>query len=355
MGASEPEPGQPIGAMCSLPGNPLSVTAYARLLSKVSSLDCALPYNWNWQGQWPQVVAFLEQHPLVLMDIGARGDAPPELDSLRRFVRRVGFEPDPEECRRLNESDAGIFFPTLLAGAAGTSKLNLYQDLGYSSIYTLTERYQRLWIGELPIVKTLELPSLTIDTFLTDHADLAPDMIKLDTQGSELDILRGAEGALASVGLVEVEVEFLQMYDEQPLFGDVASFLTGQGFELLYLNRTLVSRRATYQGPSRGQLLFGDALFGKHEDEVGNLSLERRVKYVILLCQYGHLDIAWQLVEQYPEMEELVPGLRSIFRDHRHPALRVLLMQLDKLLALALHSRRYNQRGTDSDRCWPIR
>jgi hypothetical protein len=30
-------------------------------------------------------------------------------------------------------------------------------------------------------------------------------------------------------------------------------------------------------------------------------------------------------------------------------------MQIDKLYALGLHARRYNQRGMDTDRAWPIR
>jgi hypothetical protein len=199
------------------------------------------------------------------------------------------------------------------------------------------------------------LETITVDEFLTEHPALSPDMMKLDTQGSELDILCGAEKSLASVGLVEVEVEFMRMYSEQPLFGDVAAFMADHGFELLYLNRTLVSRRALYQGPSRGQLLFGEALFGKREDAVGSLPVEQRAKYAILLCQYGHLDIASQLFEQDADLHNRIPGLKSVFRGHHHPAVRTMLMQFDKVLAMALHGRRYNQRGTDSDRCWPIR
>jgi hypothetical protein len=74
-----------------------------------------------------------------------------------------------------------------------------------------------------------------------------------------------------------------------------------------------------------------------------------------LLCQYGHLDIAWQLLQENPNLEKLVPGLRTVFERHRRSVGRAMFMQYDKILALALHLRRYNQRGTDSDRCWPIR
>ncbi len=325
------------------------------LLSSISSLDSGIPYNWNWQRDWHEVGSFLEACPIVLMDVGARGDAPPELRSLRRFVHRVGFEPDPDECRRLNASSRGTFFPTLLGGSVGQSSLQLYQPLGYSSVLPVAERFQRLWTGHLPQGRRLQLETATIDDVLQDRPDLAPDLLKIDTQGSELDILRGAENSFSTIGLVEVEVEFTEMYDGQPLFGDVAAFMVDHGYELLYINRVLVTRSAVYQGPSRGQLLFGDALFGKREDALDDFSVDQLAKYVILLCQYGHMDIAWQLLEENSTVADRVPGLRGCFRTHRNPIARAALMQLDKLLCVALHMRQYNQRGTDSDRCWPIR
>lgn len=325
------------------------------LLRTPSAVDSHLPYNWNWQRRWTEVEEFLQEHPIILMDVGARGEKPPELDSLRAYVRRVGFEPDLDEWRRLNATEEGIYFPCLLAGSMGRQELNLYRDRGYSSLLTLTDRYQRLFIGKLPIDASLTLDAITLDHFLEQNANLAPDMLKLDTQGSELAILEGSVQSLATIGMVEVEVEFLQMYEGQPLFSDVATFMADQGFELLYLNRIMVNRREVYQGPSRGQLLFADALFGKREDQMGKMSAEQQAKYLILLCQYGHLDIAWQLLQELPEMSRLIPKISSVFRGHARKPVRGVLMQVDKLLAVALHLRRYNQRGTDSDRSWPIR
>lgn len=56
------------------------------------------------------------------------------------------------------------------------------------------------------------------------------DAIKLDTQGSELDILRGASRALSSCTLIEIEVEFNPIYEGQNLFCDVDRFLRDRGF-----------------------------------------------------------------------------------------------------------------------------
>ena len=55
--------------------------------------------------------------------------------------------------------------------------------------------------------------------------------MKLDTQGSELDILRGAVRAW-DVRHLEVEVAFNEIGDGAPLFGEVDSFLRANGFAL---------------------------------------------------------------------------------------------------------------------------
>ncbi len=58
------------------------------------------------------------------------------------------------------------------------------------------------------------------------------DAIKVDTQGSELEILEGAKETLRSVNLIEIEVTFNPKYDGQPLFAEVDQFLRSQGFVL---------------------------------------------------------------------------------------------------------------------------
>jgi FkbM family methyltransferase len=326
-----------------------------RLLSSPSAALQEMPYNWNWQRRWTEVADFLRANQVILMDVGARGDAPPERQSMEEFVLRVGFEADEDECRRLNERQAGRFFPNLVAGEVGPLTLNIFRDPAQSSVLTITERFRRLWLGDMPIDKTFTSDAITLDLFLADHADLAPDFLKLDTQGMELSILQGADQALGAIGLVEVEVEFVEQYEGQPLFGDVSRFMMDHGYELLYLSRVFATRKQVYSGPGRGQLVYGDALFGKREDRVDAFSPEQLTKYAILLCQFGHMDIAWQLLQEHPEIATLAPGLRTVFREPASRVTRGTLMQLDKLLALGLHARRYNQRGMDTDRAWPIR
>jgi hypothetical protein len=90
------------------------------------------------------------------------------------------------------------------------------------------------------------------------------DFLKIDTQGSELQVLRGgAETLRSQVVALEVEVEFASLYDGQPLFRDVDAFVASCGFSLFKLRRQEWVRRnyAAHPSLSAGQLVFADALY----------------------------------------------------------------------------------------------
>lgn len=59
-----------------------------------------------------------------------------------------------------------------------------------------------------------------------------PDLIKIDTQGYELEILRGGLNTLSHAKAVLLEVSFLDIYNNTPLADDVLSFMKSNGFVL---------------------------------------------------------------------------------------------------------------------------
>jgi hypothetical protein len=70
-------------------------------------------------------------------------------------------------------------------------------------------------------VRLARLDSLWPDLNL----DSLPVYLKLDTQGSELSILRGASRALLGAEFVEAELSLVRLYDGGPLFDEVIRFL----------------------------------------------------------------------------------------------------------------------------------
>lgn len=63
-----------------------------------------------------------------------------------------------------------------------------------------------------------------------------------------------------------MEVEFIEMYEKQPLFRDVDEFLAEQGFSLVDLRRHYWKRKDYYRFRGKGELVFGDALYFKSLD-----------------------------------------------------------------------------------------
>ncbi len=75
------------------------------------------------------------------------------------------------------------------------------------------------------------------------------DILKLDVQGAELQALYGAKKLLQDVRVVYLEVSFVPIYKDCPLFGEVDAFLSARGFR----------RCAVY--PSDQPQNWGDALY----------------------------------------------------------------------------------------------
>ena len=187
------------------------------------------------------ILAALLDEPLVVMDVGCRWGFADSWEQLGDRCIAVGFEPDAEEVERLCDHYGDR--PTVrieaqaLGASAGPATLHVTREPGSSSLYPplddVIDRHPRLEMQRGVQVEQIEL--VTLDGWCDEHDFDRVDLVKLDTQGSELDILRGAQRILDTVDIVQTEVEFNPMYEGQPLFGDVDRFLRDRGFVLWHL------------------------------------------------------------------------------------------------------------------------
>jgi FkbM family methyltransferase len=175
--------------------------------------------------------------PLVLIDVGARWGVHKQWGALADKSKTLCFEPDKEEVDRLNaQGHANVtYLPVALGAHDGSSAmLHVTEQPACSSVYApikaLYEEYPAL--ADIRPVRAIEVPIRSIDAVLRDYRIENVDAIKLDTQGSELDILRGADVVLNTCAMIDVEVEFNSIYESQPLFCDVDRFLRDRGFVL---------------------------------------------------------------------------------------------------------------------------
>jgi FkbM family methyltransferase len=181
--------------------------------------------------------------PLRVIDVGARWGIGAQWQIFGDVLEVYGFDPDPLECARLNASAPPNvkYVPLALGSSAGTATLHITREPACSSLYRpkpdLGARIPELACALPDRTETVLLHRL--DDWKADNGVGPVSYLKLDTQGSELDILRGSVATLADAQLVEVEVSFNPIYENCPLFGDVDRFMRSQGFELWrFMNET---------------------------------------------------------------------------------------------------------------------
>lgn len=183
-------------------------------------------------------LAELLDQPLLIVDVGCRWGFADSWHQLGDKCRAVGFEPDAEECERLSRHYAGRpevrVVPQALGAESGPATLYLTKDpVGHSLLPTVADVVQRHpGLGGGLVVGTSAVEVTTLDEWCGHEGVDRVDVIKIDTQGSELDVLRGADRTLAGVQAIEVEVEFNELYEDVPLFGEIDRYLRDRGFVL---------------------------------------------------------------------------------------------------------------------------
>ena len=214
----------------------------------------------------------LGRRPRVV-DVGAQlmGPGSHPYDPLRALgpIDVVGF--DPLEHRLAERSAAedgdGLLLLPYALGDGATHTLHVNNEDATSSLFPLNARHNAPFtlLAAFHTVRTETVATRRLDDVL---AEGPVDVLKLDIQGAELMVLRCATRTLARTAVVHCEVEFAPIYDGQPLYPEVQTFLNAQGFALIDL---LWSGKDYYDTPSRSiapdRLLWADAVFFKETDD----------------------------------------------------------------------------------------
>ena len=104
----------------------------------------------------------------------------------------------------------------------------------------------------------VQLPMRTLDTLIDVNSLDKPFFLKLDVQGYELEVLKGAGTLLAEAEIVLLEISILEYNKGAPLIAEVLYFLNQHGFsmfDITELKRTS-DNHALFQA---------DAFFCRHE------------------------------------------------------------------------------------------
>ena len=145
------------------------------------------------------------------------------------------FEPQPQVFAKLVESAMVYKWPKLYNIALGSreEKLNMFvsegndgQSSSFLEPHLHITQYNYVKFGKV----INEIPVVTLDSLLENNKDFKPTILSMDTQGFELEILKGGTKALSTVNLIITEFSTEQLYKGTALLKDLDNFLSFYGF-----------------------------------------------------------------------------------------------------------------------------
>lgn len=107
---------------------------------------------------------------------------------------------------------------------------NTEKTVNFYSNGTSGDSYYKELTGVYKDVIPTERKATTLDKYCQDNNIPLPDLIKIDTQGSELDILQGGERSLANAKVVILECPLFMYNENSPSFMEYILFMYERGF-----------------------------------------------------------------------------------------------------------------------------
>ena len=300
------------------------------------------------------------------VDVGSRGGFD-ELRTLRPSLHVYSLDADPGAPLGSNEFASFHHFSLALHSSTGERDFFLTTHPSFSSLLefdaaAFTRHFGLMagsaeWARGLAPHRKQTTKTDTADNFFRSENLERVDFLKLDTQGTELEILKGARDYLsdARIAVIKTEVAFLPVYRDQCTFSDIDRFLKEHGFLFVdcafYPDAVAAESgtRAVHDVKLKEQVRFsagGDAFYVLHPDRYkGDDRAEFTIRSAVVLNQLGYVSVALDFLKNAsfpPEQIEALlrataavetrPKWKRTLRDHLPPSAYNALRRLRRRL-----------------------
>lgn len=181
----------------------------------------------------------LKNNKIAALDVGAQGGFNSENffpSKYNQFFESILVEPIKEEADKFKEQK----FMIKKGLWSNKEKKNLYildNRLGSSSMYMPNEeafdlhRIKQKDFQNYQVTRTIQIECDTISNQLSELNVNMLDYLKIDTQGAELEILKGI-GSFRPM-LIKIEVHFFSIYKNVPSWHELVNFLYEMNYVLI--------------------------------------------------------------------------------------------------------------------------
>jgi FkbM family methyltransferase len=153
--------------------------------------------------------------------------------------------------KRLKDKSNVHIIAKALGNQNAKISFNISKNVSSSSFFEHTDLLKEYHGNIIGTEEIMSVPMVTLDSVFHGHGTI--DLLKLDVEGYELEVLRGAKNILSNVRVIMTEVWFAGGYANAPYFSDMDLFLRENNFFLLNIYNPYVHKDM--------QLTTGDAVF----------------------------------------------------------------------------------------------
>lgn len=264
--------------------------------------------------------SILNDRNFSVFDVGAAVGLLPHWQCLNNWADIYAVEPGDDAAAVIEKT--GIYKNVVRKGLSmggGQQKLYLTNVPTGSSLLKYKEPFSP-YVDESYFSphKLIDIDTISFSDLLKELNVNFPDMIKLDTQGTELSILMGLpDDVIKKTSLIELEVGMPGFYEGQCTFNEVFEFMNTNGFELFDIR--VARGHLNREGGSYQEKVFGvynnspsiaahihemDVIFFRKPSP--ELSDEEKRRLIISLCVYNFYCEAYSLAGTLSENSEEV-------------------------------------------------
>lgn len=167
----------------------------------------------------------------TVIDVGA-ADGTPDLYRAYPEAAVVAIDPLCEQLDKIGGSPARGE-PTRIATAVGSQDAELELHVPEGELLKASLHARTALTAEKGAASTTRVPIRRLDDLVEEHEWRTPYVLKIDTEGHDLEVLKGAPRTLADCPVVYTEASLANRFLEGYGFSDLAQHLFGAGFELV--------------------------------------------------------------------------------------------------------------------------
>ncbi|NGX63592.1 MAG: hypothetical protein KR126chlam6_01004, partial [Candidatus Anoxychlamydiales bacterium] len=284
----------------------------------------------------------LDSNLFTLIDVGATGGMDGSWNEIKKNCHYITFDPDPRAQIISSYAKHTNYNYALWSEKKDNLPFYLTKYPEASTLFQLNKTTLSSFLNSEchEQIKISKINANSIENSLNDPFDF----IKVDAEGADLEILKGAEKFLKDSCLgIEVEVSFINRHKNAPYFSETDSYIRNLDFVLMDLQtEKWIRKNNTFSTKTNPQLIWGNAIYVLSKEsllkKLKTLSQEKRdlifTKYIMILLIYHFHDYAIELCDYFSNEKKLIS--ENYMVDLRKMIIKSMPSQVFHLLKLLL-------------------